>query len=164
MDYNNIKQLIARYWEGDTCIEEDQEIKRFFFEHTDLPEELEKWRAWFSNLSNVSNAGLDADFDARIIDRIEAEAKKGKTVFFPRFKVIAAACIALTMVSIAGWKVISHQSEKQERLAMVQAKADYEQIKNMLYFTSSKMNETEKAIQENFSKIDRMNEIININK
>ena len=160
MDYNNLKQLIARYWEGNTSIEEDREIKLLFAEHADLPEELEKWRSWFSNLSDINNAELGKDFDIKILEHIEQEPVKVKKVFFSRFRTIAAACIVLLVIS--GWEIISYQSEKKEQQAVLQAKADYEHIKNMLYFTSSKINETEKEVQKNLSKMDIMNEIINL--
>ena len=163
MDYNNIKWLIDKYWDGNTRIEEDQTIKIFFSEHFDLPEDLEKWRSWFTDLSNISNIELDNNFDTKILKHIEQqELIKVKKTFFLRFRNIAAACIVLSVISFSAWKITSYQTEKQEKLAMLQAKEEYEQIKNMLYFTSSKINETEKAVQKNFSKINVMNEIINI--
>ena len=164
MDCNNVKQLIGKYWDGNTNIEEEHEIKMFFSTCADLPEELEKWRSWFSNLSDISNANLGDDFDAKILERIEKEKEQEKVnkIFFPHLRNIAAACIVLSIIGISTWKIISYRSEKQDLEAMIQAKEDYEQIKNALYFTSSKINESEKAIQENLNKIEIINEIINI--
>ena len=162
MDYNNIKQLIDRYWDSDTNIEDEQTIKTFFSTHTDLPEELEKWRSWFSNLSDISNAELGNDFDAKILERIKQEPIKNRKIFVLNLKNMAAACIAVLIICISGGKIISHLSEKQQKETMLQANDEYVKIKNVLYFTSSKINESEKAVQENLDKIGIINEIINI--
>ena len=159
MDYNVIKQLIDRYWDSNTGIEEERKIKMFFSTNSDLPEELEKWRSWFSDLSDISNAELGDDFDVRILERIGQEPVRNKRRFVINFRYLAAACIALMIFSATTWTIISHMSEKQNAQAL---NNEYEQIKNMLYFTSLKINETEKVVQENIGKMDVINEIINI--
>ena len=159
MDYNVIKQLIDRYWDSNTGIEEERKIKMFFSTNSDLPEELEKWRSWFSDLSDISNAELGDDFDVRILERIGQEPVINKRRFVINFRYLAAACIALMIFSATTWTIISHMSEKQNAQAL---NNEYEQIKNMLYFTSLKINETEKVVQENIVKMDVINEIINI--
>ena len=160
MDYSKIKQLIDRYWDENTSIEEEREIKMFFSTHSDLPGELEKWRSWFSCLSDISNAKLGNEFDIKILEHIEQKPARNKKRFTVNFRNLAAACIALMIFSAATWKIISYLSEKQHQRALLQANDGYEQIKNMLYFTSSKINETENIVQENISKIDIINEII----
>ena len=162
MDYNKIKQLIDRYWDGNTGIDEEREIKMFFSTRSELPEELEKWRSWFSDLSEINNAELGDDFDTKMLEYIGHEQVRYKKRFAISFKNLAAACVALIIFSATTWKIVSHLSEKQHQQALLKANDEYEQIKNMLYFTSLKINETEKVVQENISKIDVMNEIINI--
>src|ERR1700712_5746131 len=43
MDYNNIRTLLEKYWEGETSLEEEAQLKRFFHDHpNDLPQDLQE--------------------------------------------------------------------------------------------------------------------------
>lgn len=164
MDYHKIKEFIRAYWDGETSVEEEQQIKAFFREQVDLPEELERWRAWFSDVEDVVNAELDADFDAKILASIveeEQQQKHPRVWLLRRFSVVAA-CVALFILGITGWEVIRKQSEEKQRQEMAQYKDEYEQVKKMLYLVSEKMNDAEKVLQDSFEKIDQMNEIVTI--
>ena len=46
MDYKYINQLLDRYWQGETTLEEEQ-ILRSFFSQLCVPEELAKYRPLF---------------------------------------------------------------------------------------------------------------------
>ena len=46
MDYKYISQLLDRYWQGETTLEEEQ-ILRSFFSQLCIPEELQKYRSLF---------------------------------------------------------------------------------------------------------------------
>ena len=46
MDYKYINQLLDRYWQGETTLEEEQ-ILRSFFSQLCVPEELAKFRPLF---------------------------------------------------------------------------------------------------------------------
>ena len=106
MDYKYIEQLLDRYFEAETSLEEEQ-ILRTFFSQEKLPAELEPWRALFTAESDQT---LGDDFDARILDMTvhqtstDAEAPKVKAQVItltqrlaPLFKAAAVSAIILTI-------------------------------------------------------------------
>ena len=46
MDYKYIQQLLDRYWQGDTSIEEENNLRQFFIQ-PNVPDELLQYRALF---------------------------------------------------------------------------------------------------------------------
>ena len=164
MDLNNQQQLIDKYWEGATNIEEERQLKIFFAESGQLPEELEQWRPWFSRLAEIDQIAPGEDFDVKILNYIEKKPARRSTSLFRIIRpwTAAAACLAGLIISLSCWKYISFQKEKQEKIALEQAQHDYETVKKTLLFASSQLNMAQDLMQENFSKINVINEYINI--
>ena len=48
MDYKYIEQLIERYWQCETTLQEEA-ILRAFFSQPDIPESLRQYQALFTN-------------------------------------------------------------------------------------------------------------------
>ena len=76
MDYKYISQLLDRYWQGETTLEEEQ-ILRSFFSQLCIPEELQKYRSLFIYEQTEKHTNtLGDDFDERmmaLIDEPETE-------------------------------------------------------------------------------------------
>lgn len=106
MDYKYIEQLLERYWECQTTLQEEAILKAFF-DAEDVPAHLRPYRDIFITLNEKAEEHLEADFDARVIAALseaESETKvipmrpiSGSRRVRPFFK--AAACIAI-MLSI----------------------------------------------------------------
>ncbi len=71
MDYNKITNLIDRYWNGETSLDEEQEIRSFFRSQCFLPPHLEQHRKWFIGIDDLTRITLGEDFDNRILAEIE---------------------------------------------------------------------------------------------
>ena len=103
MDYKYIEQLLERYWEGETTLQEEA-ILRTFFSQQDMPDHLRKFQPLFSMEKEES---LGDDFDARILDSIGEETEsKAKIVTLasrlkPLFKAAAIVAILLTIGNAA---------------------------------------------------------------
>ena len=106
MDYKYIEQLIERYWNAETSLEEES-ILRTFFSQKNVPAEMEHLRALFSD--DASGQTLDDDFDKRMLQMIQQEDShkpqdtvKAREVsismrFIPLFKAAAIVAIILTL-------------------------------------------------------------------
>lgn len=97
MDYKYIEQLLERYWKCETSLEEEQ-ILRSFFLQKEIPVYLLRYKHWFAYQKLEKQKGLGADFDDRILVRIERPVVKAQRLtvrarFMPLFK--AAAMIAV---------------------------------------------------------------------
>ena len=102
MDYKYIEQLLERYWEGETTLQEEA-ILRTFFSQDDMPEHLRKFQPLFSMEKEES---LGDDFDARILESIGDDEPKAKIITLtsrlkPLFKAAAVVAILLTIGNAA---------------------------------------------------------------
>ena len=112
MDYKYIKQLLERYWNCETSLEEE-DILRTFFSQEDIPSELESYKALFTyELGESKNEALGDDFDQKMMDIIESEESqkpekaKAKVISLterlkPLFKAAAMVAIFLTLGNAA---------------------------------------------------------------
>ena len=103
MDYKYIEQLLERYWEAETSLQEET-ILRTFFSQPDIPENLRKYQSLFVCEQQKKDV-LGEDFDARILDQI-GDAPIAKTVtlksrLMPLFKAAAIVAIVLTLGNAA---------------------------------------------------------------
>ena len=102
MDYKYIEQLLERYWEGETTLQEEA-ILRAFFSQPDMPDHLRKFQPLFSM---EKEEPLGDDFDARILNCIGQKEPKAKIVTLasrlkPLFKAAAIVAILLTIGNAA---------------------------------------------------------------
>ena len=106
MDYKYIEQLLERYWEGETTLQEEAILRTFFSQpdSLEIPESLRKYRALFV-CETQKEEPLGEDFDARILEQI-GEAHVAKTFslkdrLMPLFKAAAIVAIILTLGNAA---------------------------------------------------------------
>lgn len=101
MDYQNIEELLKRYWQCETTLEEEQQLRDFFLVE-DVPFHLLHYKDLFVYQKQQLNEKLGDDFDARVLAQIEkASVVKAKRLtmvsrFRPLFR--AAAVIALFLM------------------------------------------------------------------
>ena len=115
MDYKYIEQLLERYFEGTTTLDEEQALRTFFAqEHDDMPEELEQWAPLFAVVNE--RPALDEDFDKRMLAMtVEAAPVKARTISLaqrlrPLFGAAAVVAILLTLSTAL------NQSFKEEKV------------------------------------------------
>jgi len=107
MDYKYINQLLERYWQGETSLEEEQ-ILRSFFSQTIVPDELRKYQSLFIyERTQPKQDTLGEDFDERVLSMVgERQPVKAQVVtmaqrFAPLFKAAAIVAIILTLSNAA---------------------------------------------------------------
>ena len=105
MDYKYIEQLLERYWQGETTLQEEA-ILRAFFSQDDVPASLMKYKSLFD--CGLQEETLGDDFDARILDSIGEDEKEPKanvvswsSRLMPLFKAAAVVAILLTIGNAA---------------------------------------------------------------
>ncbi|MCD8306348.1 MAG: pyruvate ferredoxin oxidoreductase [Prevotella sp.] len=116
MDYKYIEQLLERYWECSTTLEEEA-ILRAFFSQDDVPENLSAYRDLFVYEQKESaNNRLGDDFDKKVLAKINgkktvdaraSESSQGSTVrarrmsltlrLRPLYKAVAIVAVLLTI-------------------------------------------------------------------
>ncbi|MCD8266149.1 MAG: pyruvate ferredoxin oxidoreductase [Prevotellaceae bacterium] len=113
MDYKYIEQLLQRYWECETSLEEEA-ILRAFFSQKDIPEELKRYASLFeAERQMAEEAHLPADFDERLRRKlgesephVKARSLKWNLTLRPLFQAAALVAIFLTfgLAMRLGWQ------------------------------------------------------------
>ena len=77
MDYKYIEQLLERYWNCETSLEEEQ-ILRSFFRQKEIPAHLLRYKTMFAYQEIEKERGLGSDFDAKVLARVEKPVVKAQ--------------------------------------------------------------------------------------
>ena len=101
MDYKYIEQLLERYWQCETTLQEEA-ILHTFFSQEDVPAELQQYTALFA--TQKPEEVLGDDFDARILAMVGQEENKPKakvvTLTSRLMPLFRAAAIVATILTI----------------------------------------------------------------
>ncbi len=108
MDYKYVEQLLERYWQCETSLEEEAQLRNFFAGE-EVPAHLLPYKDLFVYQQVQQEVGLGADFDARILAQVEAPAPvvvKARRLtlthrFMPLFKAAAVVAIMLSLGNVA---------------------------------------------------------------
>ena len=103
MDYKYIEQLLERYWECQTTLEEEA-ILRTFFRQEDVPASLLPYRQLFIEEDEMAEEHLSKDFQSKMLRLVGEEApvqvcKARKVTFMRRCRPFyrAAGLIAILL-------------------------------------------------------------------
>ncbi len=126
MDYKYIEQLLERYWQCETTLQEET-ILRSFFSQEEVPVWLLKYKTLFDTAQQKEEP-LGDDFDKRILAMTEQQKTvKARTIsmtqrLMPLFKAAAVVAIILTLgnAAQAPWE----WGYEDPRAAMEALKAD----------------------------------------
>ncbi len=102
MDYKYIEQLLERYFQAETTLEEEQILRAFFLQKPgDMPAALQQYAPLFDVMAEKPK--LDADFDERILALTEGTVQvKAKTIKMgerlkPFLRAAAVVAVILTL-------------------------------------------------------------------
>ena len=104
--YTEIQQLLERYWQCETSLEEEAILKTFF-NQTHIPSHLMPYKPLFVSEKMWQDVKLGEDFDARIMAHIEKdEPVKARRItwvrrMMPLYKAAASVAIILTLGNAA---------------------------------------------------------------
>ena len=116
MNYQYIEQLLDRYFDCITTLEEEQ-ILRSFFNQEDVPAHLMQYRDIFACHTESRKDELGANFDARLLALIQEEQKPARMVpirnsrFAPFFRAAATVAIILTIGGAAERSMNDHSED-----------------------------------------------------
>jgi len=102
MDYKYIEQLLERYWQAETTLEEE-EILHSFFAQREIPSELAQYKPLFAYGHEQKKCVLDEDFENRVLALTEEKPRlrvvSMKERLSPLFRAAAVVAIVITLGS-----------------------------------------------------------------
>ncbi len=118
MNYKYIEQLLDRYFDCLTTLEEEQ-ILRSFFSQEDVPAHLMQYRDLFVFEVEAKNDTLGEDFDAKMLAIINEEEKKAprtfslRRQFAPLFRAAAIVAVILSVGNIAEHSMVNQPAVEE---------------------------------------------------
>lgn len=152
MDYKYIEQLLERYWQCRTSMEEEA-ILRAFFSQNRVPAELRPYKGLFAGEKLLQDAKLDDAFDAGILSKIEEqEPVKARRITWgrrltPLYKAVASVAIILTLGNTAQTSFRTQEPASDYNYENYQESYNdpetaYDQVSEALQMVSQGLNET----------------------
>lgn len=72
MEFNNITQILDKYWEGETSLQEEETLKQYFQNGKVAPEHLQ-FQPLFQFFKEEQDVMISDDFEVRLLQQIENE-------------------------------------------------------------------------------------------
>jgi hypothetical protein len=101
MDSNKLEELVKKYWDCETSLEEEQQLREYFREEH-IPEPWRETAALFRYFDEQKTKTVEPQFDEMVVNRIkEMPARhKGKVVKWVAASLRIAAGVAVLLAAI----------------------------------------------------------------
>jgi len=153
MDYNNIKQILEKYWEGETSLQEENLLHEYF-NSDDVVEELKDVQPMFQYFKVEQSTRIEnPKFDEQLLTQLEETMiKPMRSVGNRRNRIIrlVASAAAIVLLAFSGLFIYQQMdtsgqiAETEETLLLEdlteEERLAYEQTKAALAYVSSKLN------------------------
>lgn len=123
-----IKALLDKYFEGNTSLEEENQLKRYF-QQTDIAEELEVFRPLFGLLVIEKEKGLSDAFDEKVVEKVIKTQKKTKIKRLYYWGTAVAASCLLAVTTWTLYPKIDAEPTSEQLWAKYEIKDPNEAIK-----------------------------------
>ena len=137
MDSKRIEQLLEKYWNAETSLEEEKELHEFF-QSNDVPENLTETSALFRYFETEKSRALNEDFDAAVTKQIK-KRHSAKIVSMTNWFQIARVAAGVIVVVVAIY-FIGYEVRKSSPNEIIDTESDpklaFEQTKKALMMIS----------------------------
>lgn len=153
MDSNRINELLKKYWDCETSLEEEEEL-RAFFSGSQVPDQYKETAALFRYFNDSKKKSLkDVGFEEKVLQTVSP--RKGKLVSLLRNSMRIAAGIAVLMVAFVFIRKEIRKTTPQEVVdTFDDPQLAFEETKKALMIISQGIGQAQKEA----SKINMFNE------
>jgi hypothetical protein len=115
MDFENIKDLIEKYWRCETSIEEEKFLKEYFSQ-PGIPEDLKPYAGLFQFYNSIDGLEPPNDFNADLLNNVNSDLVANKKLERKNYSWIykSAAVISLAVASIFVYEKIASNKNESE--------------------------------------------------
>lgn len=148
MDYSTIKKLLDKYWEGETSIAEESQL-RDYFNQDEVAASLKEYKPLFVYVKQEQSRAISDDFEAKLKEAIAIEEKvvveeknlaKTKSLRFILLRVAAAAVFVFGVFFLYQKNGLQQQKELVWEDTYEDPEEAYVKAKEVLLLLSTKLN------------------------
>ncbi|WP_367389386.1 hypothetical protein [Lewinella sp. LCG006] len=144
MDYNTAKRLLERYFEGNSTLAEEAQL-RSYFQQEDLPADMLTYRPLFQFFTAAGNQKVSEAFT----ERLETIGHKTTASIVPFRKVVArwAAIAAMIALGLAAWMLVPDTKETTKQTAIDWSQFEPQNEEEALRITTAALQKTSSSLR-----------------
>jgi hypothetical protein len=157
----DIDNLLDKYWEGETSIEDEKVLKQYFTSSIIEPEHeaFKDLFVFWDDTSKIEYPSNNQILDKQTIDIKPELNSKVRSLSIKKYFYAAAAVIVMTIASIFVVKNLNNEVQPKETYSQVQEIEDPEEAlrvtKEALALLSKKLNSSTKTVKENMGELEK---------
>ncbi|MBS1505691.1 MAG: hypothetical protein JSS79_03500 [Bacteroidetes bacterium] len=155
MDSKHIEQLLEKYWNAETSLEEEQALHQFF-NGQNVPENLKETAELFRYFEAERSRALSENFDTAVTKQIR-QRQGGKVISMTNWFQIARVAAGVAVI-VAAVYLIGHEVRNSSPTEITDTESDpklaFEETKKALLMISKNFGKA----QQEASKINLLNE------
>lgn len=167
MNYKEINQLLEKYFEGETSLQEETQLREYF-NRAEVHESLRSYQPLFRFFQMERNQKLDAIFEEQLLHKLQETEQPRLKV--RQLNVWVARVAAIALLAISAWW--GYQQMNPAKAAPVAQAIDwskyepetpeeaYKVLKASLKKASTELNQGAATAAQEMSKMRKMTEII----
>jgi hypothetical protein len=159
-----MKNLIEKYFEGETSLREEAELRRYF-NSGNVEESLRQYEPLFRHFENEREWGLSDEFDQKLLAKLEGGARIVPMRNWQRtwLRVAAMGAVLIGAFFYLQRPVLPAQQQaiNWEKYEITDEKAAYEETVKALKLLSSKLNKGSKKAAEEVEKVEKVSKYFN---
>ena len=176
MNYDNIYILLEKYFNGESSVKEEETLKEFFQNNTEIPEELLPLKSQFAAIDTLSSEKLAESFDNKILEAIAEKpihtavnSANRKTRFIKHPLSIGISAVAASLLLLLTiWTTTDIFNNKTVDAKNANLTLDYQQATDALSLLAINfdrgLNQTQQAAKPLNKSIDMLSNIQKVNK
>jgi len=155
MDEDKIRELLDKYWEGDTSLEEEQELKSYFAS-SQVSDEFAPFTPLFLFFEEEKRIEMESPVAHPPVE------KKGGNIISIKWLINIAASVAVVVAMFFIVRNFSPQQPDQYAFEDTYESPEeaYAEVKKALLYVSSKMNKGVSTAAHSLEKMEPLDEII----
>lgn len=165
MTTEQIRPLLDRYFEGETTLEEEQQL-RTWFHSEDLPADLLPFRPLFLHFEKEQTEGLSSDFEKRLLEKLDPKPETPVRRLFPMVWRVAAAVLMAFTAGYLGYMLPQWQQSQPvagqidwEKYEIDDPELALEETKEALLLLSEKLNRSANKATKELKKVEKVSVI-----
>ncbi|MCD7974174.1 MAG: hypothetical protein LUG18_16170 [Candidatus Azobacteroides sp.] len=166
MNILEIEVLLSKYWNCETSVEEELILKNFFVSE-EVPEYLEKYKAFFLFQEKQQHLSVHADFDKKVMDIISRQEEEKTISIYNKkqliFHLVRVAAVILLCL-IVGLGTAYLVNEEEEIIHYTDTYTDPEDafkvIQHAVFAVSDNLQDVQFEVMDALEKTEMLNEYI----
>ena len=156
---SKIEKLLTKYWETNSSVEEENQLKALLKEATDS-DDLANEKELFAHFQDEKKLKLNDSFDAELLAVIEADESIKIFKFSDYVKRYSSIAAAVLVLFVSSYVFIQQQQTFEQDDSFDSPEAAYAEFKKQMLMVSMYMNKGSETVNQ-LSNLGKFDDVVN---